>query len=319
MGYFIGMDVGGTYARLKIVDRAGRTLHESEGKGGTISSAGLDKMKERVDRLLSPALHASALSPRDCLGLCLGASGIDSPELRLSYERILEGLGFEPRILRAYNDCELLLSLFSGPCVVLISGTGSIAMGRTGPEAPICRCGGWSYILSDEGSAPSISFSAMRAVLKHWDGQLYCPALAELFVRSTGLATPQALTAWCHQNLQRKDLLARFAPMVEQAAQAGDPCAEGLLTDAARQLFALVATTARKTAAPQGRFSVLLWGSVLTENARVRGALCRQIEQAYPNADVFMLRSNALDCAVQLAMGRPAQGLMQSLLGEEAG
>ncbi len=318
MGYFIGMDVGGTYARLKIVDQAGHALHESEGKGGTISSAGLDKMKERFNRLLMPALCACSLSPRDCLGLCLGASGIDSPELRRSYEDILEGLGFERRILRAYNDCELLLSLFSGPCVVLISGTGSIAMGRTGPDAPVCRCGGWSYILSDEGSAPSISFAAMRAVLKHWDGQLSCPALAELFVRATGLTTPQALTAWCHQNLQRKDLLARFAPLVEEAARAGEACAEGLLRDAARQLFALVETTVRK-AMPQGRFCVLLWGSVLTENACVRGALCRQLERAYPNADILMLRSNALDCAVQLAMGRPAQGLMQSLLGEEAG
>lgn len=310
MGYYIGMDVGGTYARLKIVNAAGETLLTCEGQGGTITSAGFDSMQERFRALILPALAQCGLAAADCLGLCLGASGIDSPELKVQYESILTGMRFDPSILQACNDCELLLSLFSEPCVVLISGTGSIAMGKASPDAPVCRCGGWSYILSDEGSAPSISFAAMRAILKHWDGQAFCPILADLFTKAFGLATPQALTAWCHEHLRHKDLLARVAPLVEQAAQAGDQCARAILQDATEQLFALADTTAAKISPADGRFSLLLWGSVLTQNDHVRREMCRLLQATHPQARAYTLRSSALDCAVELAMGRPVSGLL---------
>lgn len=310
MGYYIGMDVGGTYARLKIVNEAGEQLHVCEGQGGTIASVGFDKMRERFRSLLLPALEHAMLQPADCLGLCLGASGIDSPELKTQYEGILTEMGFPLDMIQACNDCELLLSLFDDPCVVLISGTGSIAMGKAAPDAPLCRCGGWSYILSDEGSAPAISFAAMRAILKHWDGQLSCPILADLFTQTFGLNTPQALTAWCHQHLRHKDLLARTAPLVAQAAQAGDLCARAILDDAAQQLFALVDTTAIKIAAPEGRFSLLLWGSVATQNESIRHELCRLLLANHPNAQAYTLSTSALECAVELAMGHPVRGLL---------
>ena len=318
MDYFIGMDIGGTYARLRLVNDEGLALYECEGQGGTISSCGVETMKDRFHALVQPALETCGLSALDCSGLCLGASGVDSPSLKRVYEEILEGLGFSRAVFQAYNDCEMLLSLFGGPCIVLVSGTGSIAMGRLNPTSPLIRCGGWSYLLSDEGSAPSISFAAMRAILKHWDGQCCCATLAELFAKSTGYDTPQQLTSWCHQNLQNKDQLARLAPLVEQAALAGDPCAQALQARAAQQLFELVDTVAHKLKAANDAFSLLLWGSVLTQNVAIRRELCRLTHRSYPRSQACMLGSSALDCAVQLAMHKPAQGLLRPAESQEA-
>lgn len=316
MGYYIGMDVGGTYARIKIADAAGHVLHAAEGDGGTISAAGYEEMHSRFLRLVQPALDHCGLKPQDCAGLCLGASGIDSPELHAQYVQILTDIGFPDGVIRALNDCELLLSLFQGPCVVLIAGTGSIAMGKAAPDQPVCRCGGWSYILSDEGSAPAISFAAMRAMLKHWDGQLSCPILVELFQEHFGLDTPQALVSWCHQNLHRKELLARIAPLVEQAARSGDPCALQIMKDTAQQLFALAANAAGKINPPQGQFSLLMWGSVLIRNGMIRTEVCRLLRAAYPRATAYTLRTSALDCALALAMNTLPEGQLTPLCQE---
>ena len=312
-GYFIGMDVGGTYARLKICDPSGQILHSSEGKGGTISAMGVKTMEERFRALLLPALKTCGLQPEECLGLYMGASGVDSPSLARQYELILENMGFARTRFQVSNDCEMLLSLFSGPCIALISGTGSIAMGRDSASSPIARCGGWSFLLSDEGSAPSISFAAMRALLKHWDGQTECPGLAELITNSTGYASPEALVSWCHQNLQNKDQLARLAPLVEQAANAGDLCAQELQANAVHELFELVETTFRKLHLPEEKFSLLLWGSVATQNLTIRTGLCRMLRQRFPQAKAYLLQSSALDCALQLAMKQSVYGMLHEL------
>src|SRR5260221_4700209 len=58
----------------------------------------------------------------------------------------------------------------AGCGVVLISGTGSIAYGRNdqGAEA---RCGGWGYLVGDEGSAVGIGQEGLRAASYDHDGR----------------------------------------------------------------------------------------------------------------------------------------------------
>jgi N-acetylglucosamine kinase-like BadF-type ATPase len=58
----------------------------------------------------------------------------------------------------------------AGCGVVLISGTGSIAYGRNdqGAEA---RCGGWGYLVGDEGSAVWIGQEGLRAASYDHDGR----------------------------------------------------------------------------------------------------------------------------------------------------
>lgn len=314
MTYYIGMDVGGTHARIKLVHADGRLLTQAEGQGGTVSSIGYEPMKERFHQLIFSALSACSLRAQDCAGLCLSASGIDSEPLRQQYESILTSAGFDAGVIQAYNDCELLTMLMPPPCIALISGTGSIAMGRQSDASPVIRCGGWSYVISDEGSASNISFQVMRAVLKHWDGQEHCPVLAEAFSALTGIDTPSELVQWCHQNLRNKDVLAQLAPIVEQAAAANDACARRILDKAADQLFELIATLAQRMQPLEGPLSVLLWGSVLMQNHTIRHALSQRIQQAYPLASPQLLKCSALDCAVQLALGSACSAALQPVV-----
>ncbi len=56
----------------------------------------------------------------------------------------------------------------SGPGVIVIAGTGSIAYGRNA-EGQTARAGGWGFAISDEGSGHWIGRTAVAAAIGAWD------------------------------------------------------------------------------------------------------------------------------------------------------
>ncbi|WP_312430152.1 hypothetical protein [Lacrimispora sp.] len=76
----------------------------------------------------------------------------------------------------------------SGPAIVLISGTGSIAFAR-GESGEITRCGGWGHVLSDEGSGFHMGMKVIKEAASHIDGRQNCPVLYQLFAEKSGLTT----------------------------------------------------------------------------------------------------------------------------------
>ena len=152
MNYYAGMDIGGTNGRLKLKDGDGNILGEFTGPGCSINTDGYDKSRSRCRELVLPALKELELNPSDCMGICVAASGIDSPGYEKMCRDIFEEMGFESDCIRAVNDCEVFLYLKEGPSMVVVSGTGSICYGIDA-KGTIYRTGGWNHILSDEGSA----------------------------------------------------------------------------------------------------------------------------------------------------------------------
>jgi len=82
MKYYIGMDVGATTMRIRIADETGNLLVEHEGEGGTVNVAGYEYVAAVYRRELEAALAKKGLSKEDCICLCAGACGVDSPALR---------------------------------------------------------------------------------------------------------------------------------------------------------------------------------------------------------------------------------------------
>lgn len=302
MTYYIAMDVGGTHGRLLVADEAGSTLLSTESLGGTIPSVGRVEMEKRLRQLILPALSEAKLDPADCAGLCMGASGIDTPELGDAYIEILTNMNFPLSCIQAYNDCEMLLALADGPAVAVISGTGSIATGRLGAGQPIQRCGGWSYVLSDEGSAMDISFCAMKALLRHFDGQENCPVMARLFAEKYGFDEAERVVEWCHSNLLNKEKLAGLATIAAEAAEAGEETAIGILSGRGEVLASFVTNVAGKLGIRETPHAVILWGSVLMQNAIVRESLIGKLRAEDPCGEVRLLTSTAIECALSLAM-----------------
>jgi Predicted N-acetylglucosamine kinase len=301
MRYYIGMDVGGTYARLKLADAHGQVLGTYENKGGTITSTSYETVRERYHTLIKRALDAHHLSAKDCVGLCLGASGIDTDALRVKYTQMLESFEFGKNIIFPYNDCELLLELYpKQPCVAIIAGTGSIIMSRKA-TGEIVRYGGWSYLLSDEGSASYIIRKAIEAVVRYWDGYGDCGILANLFEKETEMRNQQEASTYFIDHIRQKEMISRYAPLVEKAALLNDPTALHILETAAERLFIGTKVVVNQIDLMQQPLVVLLWGSVLMKNAFVPTRLRALIQANFPNSQVVSLEQSAVDCALDIA------------------
>ena len=106
---YIGMDVGGTTARIRLTDAQGSVLWEAEDQGGTLAGIGREELTVRLGRIIRRALEASGTTPEDCDQLCIGASGVDTEDAQAVYEEILLELGFSREHLMVVNDAELLM------------------------------------------------------------------------------------------------------------------------------------------------------------------------------------------------------------------
>ncbi len=127
--------------------------------------------------------------------------------------------------------------------VNVVAGTGSIAYGEH--EGRTRRTGGWGELFGDEGSAHWVAVEGLRAFSRMADGRaprtpLHDAVLAAAGVRHAHDVIGVVLDDW---GSRRADV-ARLAPLVTEAAAAGDDTARRIVGAAAAELAGLVESTA---------------------------------------------------------------------------
>jgi len=302
MIYYVGLDIGGTHSRMKIEDETGTILGEFLGIGYSINTNGEDKCREIYREIIIPVLGELKLSPANCGGICVAASGIDNDGLEKACRAIFIEMGFRPEVVKVYNDCEVFLHTSSEASIVLVSGTGSIAFGRS-VQNIICRCGGWGHLLSDEGSALDIAKKIFQAVGNHMDERISCPILADLFVKETGFADLGTLNHHLNEYMiEDKAKIACYAQLAEKAAELGDQTARQILLECADALYALVRDIYKKMKVTSGMpITLWLWGSVLTKNLMIFNHVKERAEKELPGLQAKAPLWSALDTALFVA------------------
>jgi N-acetylglucosamine kinase-like BadF-type ATPase len=129
--------------------------------------------------------------------------------------------------------------------IIVIAGTGSVALGNAEPGGAYARAGGWGYFFGDEGSAVWIARSALRLAMLREDrnetGAIAARAYA--FYGTNSLRSIQH--AFAHGEISRP-ALAAFAGEVFALAAQEDRDALRVRDAAARELADLVATVDRR-------------------------------------------------------------------------
>jgi glucosamine kinase len=153
----IGVDLGGTWVRVIAVDARGRRRQlraPSPGIGGL--TAFLRRLWQRW-----------AMEPADVHPLVVASKGIWTASERRRQERRLRALAHRVRVI---SDAEAayLGALGDGAGVLLLAGTGSMALGRD-VHGQWARAGGWGPLLGDEGSAFWIGRQWLRATTRGRD------------------------------------------------------------------------------------------------------------------------------------------------------
>jgi glucosamine kinase len=201
------VDLGGTWVRVSVSGATPRAY-----RGPTPGVAGLPALLARLWRRWR-------LSRGDLAALGVASRGIWTRGERRALARRLRR--FAPRVV-VISDVEAayLAALGAVPGVLLLAGTGSIALGRDG-RGRWARGGGLGPLLGDDGSA----FSIGRA----WLRDAVAPA------RARRIATaPDAVAR-----------VAALAPGVLRRARRGDRTARRVVREAQQALATLAARTAR--------------------------------------------------------------------------
>lgn len=229
----VGVDGGGTRTRAVILDETGAELGRAATGPALVDRPDLPvDIEGAASTVCSAALAADVELP--CAALCAGFAGVGRERERRAVETALAEHDLAATV-RVVTDAEAAFfdAFRAGPGLLLIAGTGSVALGRAedGREA---RVGGWGLLLGDEGSGYEIGLRALRAIARAADGRGEATELLPRFIADLQLVGPEDLIAWAAT--ADKTAIAALAPTVCEQAAGGDAVAGAIVGEAASSL-----------------------------------------------------------------------------------
>lgn len=237
MQYFVGIDGGGTRTTLGISDESGREVLRQVGPAGIVDPRRPTAAAELLVALVRDAAQSAGLSG-PATALCAGLAGVGNATEREVVATALARSGVAKAVV-VLSDGETALhgALSGGPGILVISGTGSVAYGRS-EAGEIEKCGGWGGLLGDEGSGYFMGRAGLRAALLAVDGRGPRTELLPRLMSVLGLAVADAIPPWAAR--AEKSEIAMLAVHVLRLSESGDSAAMEIVAEAALDLVAHV-------------------------------------------------------------------------------
>lgn len=284
--YFLGIDGGGTKTHAVITDSECRTAGEGYGGAANPLRIGLEEAVMHIEEAVADACAQAGIEIGDIDSACAAIAGINHP---IHYHTMKDALdeALAAGGLELVTDARAALegALDGKPGVVVIAGTGSIAIGvnATGQQA---RSGGFGPTLSDEGSGYYIAQGALKAVVSSFDGRSPKTTLAERICKKLGVTDPSDLPGVIYNSDSEPVDIAPLAELVDEAAREGDEIARQILTAAGRELGRLAASVIDKLELHSSAFRVACVGSVFRSGEFVLEPLREAVSRIAPHAEI---------------------------------
>lgn len=292
----LGIDVGGTKAVCWLANEQGDVLADVRGPGATLQAGGEVAVEHALRQVVLPPLRDA---PQPVAAICIGMAGVDRPEDAEVVRAMLVRLSQLTAVL-VVNDALIALEagVGSGPGIVVVAGTGSIAYGRDG-KGRAARSGGWGYVLGDEGSGYWLGRHALQAVMRAADGRGVPTSLTAGVLAHFGLRQAPDLVHEIYARPLAPAAIAGLSGLVLSAAQDGDGVAEHIVDTGAAELTAAALAVAKQlhvNACP-----ILLSGGVFRTSPYLSGRVTSRLAESLPNAPVQLLNTEPVAGAVRLA------------------
>jgi N-acetylglucosamine kinase-like BadF-type ATPase len=293
---YLGIDGGGTKTTC-VVANENCVLGSATSGGSNLTRHGEVRVREALQMGVRDACTAARVDPRKIDGTCVGLSGAGRPEVRDAVARMMADIvGGRVQVV---SDLETTLeaAFGSGPGVITIAGTGSIAYGRD-TQGRTARSGGWGLAISDEGSGQWIGRAAVGAVLGAKDAGEE-PRLLSPILEAWRLTILDELVR--HANASPPPDFSSLFPLVLEAANTGDDLAKIVLDEAGGELASLAKNVMRRLFAEAADVPVAMAGGVFRQSERVRQVFYNQVVAEFSNARVQSNVVEAVDGALALA------------------
>ncbi|MCI8401928.1 MAG: ATPase [Lachnospiraceae bacterium] len=301
-GYYIGMDGGGTSTTILVWDGEQELFRTTAG-GLNYNSFG-PELVQRTLRQVASDLTRAGFAPKDCLAIGIGCAGVSNPAVPAYMREKLAEAGYGcPVLVVGDEEAAMAGGLRKQDGMLLISGTGSVCLGQAGQGTKKYRTGGYGHLIDDEGSAYAMGRDILSAVIRAEDGRDVPTVLRQAVFERLGISSIPEMIGYVYDRNHTKKEIAALASLLSLPQVKEDAAAKRIMDKAAGQLKELVATVARRIREDNGagELTLVLHGSVLKKNERIREQLKAGLAQDCPAVRLEEAANDAARGAAELA------------------
>ena len=285
----LAVDGGNSKTDLALVDRSGALLARVRGPTISHQQVPIETAMERLAALVSQAQVEGGVGERAEIGsFCL--AGADFPADVRMLTRAISAAAVAGRIV-VRNDALAALRAGAprGWGVAVVCGAGVNAVG-VGPEGRTARLAGIGDLSGDWGGGQGIGREALALAVRARDGRGRATTLSALVPRALGMRRPIDVTRAIYDGRMDERRLEDLAPIVFEAATAGDAVARDIVDRLADELAVMALAIARRLRIARRDLDVVLAGGVFraTDPAFHR-RLAERLRDALPAARVTHL------------------------------
>ncbi len=302
MGYFLGVDAGGTKTHALITDETGKAIGFGFAGPGNWESVGYDGLADNLLDAASQAGDMAKIEIPQISGSGMGLAGYDWPSQRQAHLDAIKKLNLECP-LEIVNDATLgiLAGAEEGWGISVVSGTG-------------CNCRGWSRDHQREGRVVGganhwsgeaaggydILARAMRAVAFEWVRRGPATALTPFFLQQTGAKDLDDLVEGMY--LGKYDFDPAMTLLVFEIARKGDAQALEVIRWAGNELGMMAVSVVNQLDLQKESFDVVLIGSLYDGHPLMTESMRTTIQLIAPGARLVRLTVPPVVGGVVLAM-----------------
>jgi N-acetylglucosamine kinase-like BadF-type ATPase len=299
----LALDAGGTKTAAWLVETnrdKPRIVGRGRAASGNPLSVGFDGAASAIAEAVSLARGAANREQAPISRAVLSIAGTLDSEVRRQFTAWANEQELALQIT-VVPDFLPVLAAGTPHCsgVALIAGTGSAAFARS-PGGRTCLCGGWGYLLGDEGSGYAIGRAALRGALDERELDKTSSDLSAKLLHRFNVDSVRELTRAVYRSPDPRATIASTAALVLETADSGDPFAVAIVDEAARDLAALAARSANAVELGAGPIALAVTGGVLVSSARMRSQLLRELQNSGTSA-VLNVVAEPLDGCLRLA------------------
>ncbi len=300
---FAGVDGGATRTRVVLASQDGRILGGGTAGPTNYDNVGVDEARRNLDCALERAWQSSRLPRESADAIFLGMAGVVSPRDRDTITRLALDVHAAPASAIAV-DHDIRIALAGGLAgregAVLIVGTGCSCYGRRADGRS--HRTGWGYLLDDLGSGYYLGLQAMIALTRETDGRGKPTALSPAVRRALDFDDADDIMRILYHDNLSVTRIASLAPLVLDAANAGDEVALDILRAGAHELSLNVKTVADRLLFTAFPFPVTIVGGLGETRGIYRQMICEAIKRELPHCTIDEPKLPPVLGAVILAM-----------------
>lgn len=286
MGYYLGLDAGGTKTFCLVGNEKGEVLGFGKAGTGNYEGYGVEAAAHEIDAAVSQALKDAGITKEALSGVGMGVAGADLPEDYVMLEKeIFQPLwGAIPRVFRNDSMGGLRGGTRAPYGIVIACGTGCVCAG-VNPQGEETRTGGISEAFGDKTTGTELGLEGLRAVWRAREAIRPPTLLTELFLERAGCRDADELFSKVYHQEITMEELQPMAKLVFDAAYAGDVTACDILEEGGKYLGEMVNATAHRLGMSQIAFDVVMAGSVFKGASPVlMDAMTTRIHRQCPQA-----------------------------------